>query len=178
MKPQADRKRYLKHFIVKFFYFYLFFIFLYVSPHANKTFAQAPNITETKIVSTTTTEFCKSLNSLNIYSKESLVKIQNYIKQGYFVNLKTSGVNDLQTRYYIGRYQYAFGLRVTGTLNSQTVKFLKEQNQCFDLEKKIKQVENRKIRDFSKQNELINTLLNDQVNFIPHATVFATTTSQ
>ena len=88
-------------------------------------------------------EICNSLNSININTNQNLINIQKYL-QNYFPQLKISGGNDSQNKFYISKYQYAFGLKNTGILNEETLKFLRKENNCFELENNI--LKNRIIR--------------------------------
>jgi hypothetical protein len=85
-------------------------------------------------------------------------------------------------KYYIGKFQYAFGLKPTGILNTETIKFLKETNKCFDLEKRVVEIQNATptIRVTTQDIilNLINTYILGNTSTSPSpVTVTATTTS-
>lgn len=87
-------------------------------------------------------DICTVVNSFNIYNSGNLKKIQNYIKQNFFGKTKITGRYDIQTIYYIKQFQMAYGLTPTGKLDSDTINFLKNKNNCFDLEKQFLNLQN------------------------------------
>jgi len=109
---------------------------------------------------TISTEVCKAFNSLDIYTSNNLTTIQNYLQKSYFPTIKISGKNDNQFKYYIGKYQYAFGLKITGQINVETLKLFKSQNNCFDLERKFLEMESSVPVFFKSQAEILFDILN------------------
>jgi hypothetical protein len=109
---------------------------------------------------TISAEFCKAFNSLDIYTKNNLATTQQFLKNSYFPKIIISGENDSQFKYYIGKYQYAFGLRVTGQINEETLKLFKTQNNCFDLERKFLEMESSVPVFFKSQAEILLDILN------------------
>ena len=125
------------------------------------SFCSAQTATTT---SASTRDICNAISSLDIYTPANLKKVQTYIKQKYFAKILITGRNDLQTKYYIKKFQYAYGLEETGLLNEQTIKYLKDRNNCFDLESKIIQLQNSTTTNKKTiQQDLILDLI---VNFI------------
>ncbi len=107
-------------------------------------------------------ELCKVLNSVNIYTNPNLSNIQKYL-QNFFPKMKTDGTNDFQNKFYISKYQYAFGLKTTGILNPETLKFLRMQNDCFDIERRISQMENSVPVILPNQSQIIQNLITNYV---------------
>ncbi len=133
--------------------------------------------TSTASSTASTTEICAAVNSINVYSKENLTKLQNYIKKNFFSKLITTGIDDVQTKYYIRQFQYAYGLKVTGTLTVETLQYIKTLNKCFDLDKRISNVRTatNTVRRVT-QLELLNNLLQEYIyNFFSGATTSYTT---
>lgn len=129
--------------------FFIFFIFL----NFNFTFAQTTSTASTSL------EICKTFNSIYLYTIPNIASIQKYFKQTFFPKIKITGYNDSQNKFYIGKYQYAFGLKVTGQINEETLKLLKTQNKCFDLEEKVLYLENSTPTLRVSQTDLIYELI-------------------
>lgn len=106
-------------------------------------------------------ELCQAINSLNIYERGNLIKVQTFLKQTLFPKIIVSGVNDINLKYYIRKFQYAFGLKQTGILNAQTVKFIRNNYNCFDLEKKVTQIQNSIVVKRPDTQALIQNLVNE-----------------
>ncbi len=107
-------------------------------------------------------EICNSLNSININTNQNLINIQKYL-QNYFPQLKISGGNDSQNKFYISKYQYAFGLKNTGILNEETLKFLRKENNCFELENNILKNRTSVIKTIKSQEEIIQNLISNYI---------------
>jgi peptidoglycan hydrolase-like protein with peptidoglycan-binding domain len=108
---------------------------------------------------TSTVDICKVINSINIYNIPSMMQIQKFLQQTFFPNIKVTGYNDKQTKYYIGKFQYAFGLKPTGVIDAQTIKFLKTSNNCFDLEKKVLEIQNATVTAPTSALDILYSLL-------------------
>jgi hypothetical protein len=83
--------------------------------------------------------------------------------QSFFPKLVTTGVNDKQNKFYIRQYQFAFGLYPTGVFDYPTLKLLKTQNKCFDIAKKVEDIEKAKIINQITKEELMYQILFNNV---------------
>lgn len=109
--------------------------------------------------STSSTSLCASLNSLDVYAPENLAQIQNYLKT-YFPALAITAANDAQTKYFISKFQYSFGLPTTGILNASTIRLLTSQNKCFDLETTVNKIIDNKIKFKPSTSTIQSGILN------------------
>ncbi len=125
--------------------------------------------TSTTMTASSTAEICSAVNSINVYSKDNLMKLQNYLKKNFLNKMLLTGNDDLQTKYYIGQFQSAHGLKSTGTLTIETLQYIKTLNKCFNLDKRISQIRTatgtvRRVTQIELLNSLLQTYIYSMFN--------------
>ena len=151
----TTQKTFLTTIFLAFSFVLIFFAFPISYTHAEEFgFTEAQKIA-----------FCSALNSNNIYTNSNLRLIQTYLKNTYFPQIIVTGLDDVQNRKYISKYQYAFGLSPTGKINSLTAQLLGSKYNCYNIESKIINYQkNPPVRTVS-QSEVLNYLLTTFLNF-------------
>lgn len=81
--------------------------------------------------------FCNVLNQQDAYSRENLIQLQSFFQQTYFPQIIVTGRDDLQTKRYIAKFQHAFGLKESGKLDSDTLRYIRKKYNCSNIEDKI-----------------------------------------
>lgn len=138
-----------------------FLVFALIISTYNFSFAEVSTTTSTS--TSHSVDICKVINSIDVYTIPNLYSFQMYLKNTYFPKVKLTGYNDTQNKYWIGKFQYAFGLKPTGVLNPDTIKQLRTINNCFDIEKKVLFLETSTPTKIVEQQDIITELLNRYV---------------